>query len=101
MELPENITSTGLQIRLIDGMTKETEDVIDCKDRIAMVLAEHIFDKKEVQKYSFYFSDTTQPNEHIVVQYRMNSGWNNLNNVNDVLFETLKTQCILLMGSLI
>jgi len=101
MKLPNNITSTGLQIRWIDGMTKGTEDAIDCTDHIAMVLAGHIFDPNEVQKYSFYFSDTTQPNEHIVVQYRVNSGWNNLNNVDDVLFETLKTQCVLLMGSLV
>ena len=100
MELPENIKSTGLQIRWIDGMTKGTENVIDCTDHIVAVLAEHIFDYKQVQKYSFYFSDTTLPNE-IVVQYRVNSGWNNLNNVDDVLFETLKTQCVLLMGSLV
>jgi hypothetical protein len=101
MELPENIKSTGVQIRWIDGTTKGTEDVIDCTDRIAMVLAEHIFDRNEVQKYSFYFSDTTQSIENIVVQYRMNGGWNNLNNVDNVLFETLKTQCLLLMGSLV
>jgi hypothetical protein len=94
---PSDYQMFGIQIRWLDGFIKSIDfDGTNqlTKEDFVKVLKNYNTNIETVMKISFYFNSKIDSRlKMMVVQYRISTGWNNWNPIDDRLFEVLKNEC--------